>query len=66
MRGPWFKSVAVSPIAEPALLGIPRYKFGAAVHGLKSMVTGGSAKERFTAQLAVLDCFATLYGRHFY
>ncbi len=51
---------------EPGLLGIPRYQFGAAIRSLWPMLTNNSEKERFTAQLNVLDCCATLYGRHFY
>jgi glycosyltransferase involved in cell wall biosynthesis len=51
---------------EPGLLGIPRYQFGACFRALWPMLTAKSQRERFTAQLSVLDCFATLYGRHFY
>lgn len=51
---------------EPAVLGIPRYKFGAALRGLKSAMIAKGPKARFTAQLDVLDCFATFYGWHFY
>jgi glycosyltransferase involved in cell wall biosynthesis len=50
----------------PALLGIPRYMFGASIRGLAAMFTAPSAQDRFTAQLSVLDCCATLYGRYFY
>jgi glycosyltransferase involved in cell wall biosynthesis len=51
---------------EPGLLGIPRYKFGDAARGLRSLLVARSANERFTAQLAILDCLATLYGRLLY
>ena len=51
---------------EPGLLGIPRYQFGACFRALWPMLTAKLQRERFTAQLSVLDCFATLYGRHFY
>jgi glycosyltransferase involved in cell wall biosynthesis len=51
---------------EAGMLGIPRYQFGAAVRSLWPMLTKKSQQERFTAQLTILDCFATLYGRHFY
>jgi glycosyltransferase involved in cell wall biosynthesis len=51
---------------EPGLLGIPRYKFGDVFRGFGLMLAAGSRQERFTAQLSILDCFATLYGRHFY
>ncbi len=49
-----------------SLLGIPRYKFGAAVRGLADMFISRTSQARFIAQLDVLDCFATLYGRYFY
>lgn len=52
--------------SETGLLGIPRYKFGNVVRGLKSMLFAQSARDRFSAQLAILDCFAMLYGRHIY
>jgi glycosyltransferase involved in cell wall biosynthesis len=52
--------------SEPAFLGIPRYKFGSLLKSLTVMLTGSSQEVRFTAQLSILDCFATLYGRHFY
>jgi glycosyltransferase involved in cell wall biosynthesis len=48
------------------LLGIPRYKFGAAFRGLRSVLIAQPRSEHFTAELAILDCFATLYGRLFY
>jgi glycosyltransferase involved in cell wall biosynthesis len=48
------------------LFGIPRYKFGAAVRGLRSMLIARSQQERFIAELSILDCFGTLYGRLFY
>jgi hypothetical protein len=51
---------------QAGLLGIPRYKFGASLRAIGSMLTPGSEQERFTAQLTILDCLATLYGRHFY
>src|SRR5260370_33199784 len=51
---------------EPAMLGIPRYKLGDSVRALAAMFTAPSSQERFTAQLSVLDCLATLYGRYFY
>jgi glucosyl-dolichyl phosphate glucuronosyltransferase len=51
---------------EPAMLGIPRHKFGAATRSVASMLTAKSARDRFASQLSILDCFATLYGRHFY
>ena len=51
---------------EPGLLGIPRYQFGACFRALWPMLTAKSQRERFTAQLTVLDCLATLYGRYFY
>jgi glucosyl-dolichyl phosphate glucuronosyltransferase len=51
---------------EPGLLGIPRYKLGDAARGLRSMLVAHSAEERFAAQLAVLDCLGTLYGRLLY
>jgi glycosyltransferase involved in cell wall biosynthesis len=52
--------------SEPGLLGIQRYKFGIALQGMKEMLFARSQQERFAAQLSVLDCFATLYGRYFY
>ncbi len=52
--------------AEPGLLGVPRYMFGAALRGFGLMLSARSASERFSAQLSILDWFATLYGRHFY
>ncbi len=52
--------------AQSGLLGIPRYKFGASIRAIGPMLAAGSGQERFTAQLTILDCFATLYGRHFY
>jgi glycosyltransferase involved in cell wall biosynthesis len=51
---------------EPGLFGIQRYKFGIALQGMKKMLFAKPQKERFAAQLSVLDCFATLYGRYFY
>lgn len=51
---------------QASLLDIPRYKFGASLRAIGSMLTPGSEQERFTAQLTILDCLATLYGRHFY
>ena len=51
---------------EPGLLGIPRYKFGDAARGFRSMLAARSERERFTAQLAILDCLGTIYGRHLY
>jgi hypothetical protein len=48
------------------MLGIPRYQFGIAARALWPMLTAQSSPARFTAQLSILDCFATLYGRHFY
>ena len=51
---------------ETSMLGIPRYQFGAAARSLLQMLVAKSQRERFTAQLTILDCFATLYGRHFY
>lgn len=51
---------------EPALLGIQRYKFGTALQGMRRMLLAKSRQERFAAELSVLDCFATLYGRYFY
>ncbi len=51
---------------EPGLFGIPRYMFGAAVRGCGLMVSSRSPRERFTAQLSIFDCLATLYGRHQY
>ncbi len=50
---------------EPSMFGIPRYMFGAAVRGL-SRLSSRLPEESFTAQLSILDCFATLYGRFFY
>jgi glycosyltransferase involved in cell wall biosynthesis len=55
-----------SGFKEPGLLGIPRYKFGKAARSAVAMVTAPDTSSRFVAQLWVLDCFATLYGRHFY
>ena len=51
---------------EPGLLGIPRYKFGEAARGFRSMLAARSEQERFAAQLAILDCLGTLYGRLLY
>jgi glycosyltransferase involved in cell wall biosynthesis len=51
---------------QSGLLGIPRYKFGASIRALGLMLRSGPEYERFTAQLTILDCLATLYGRHFY
>ena len=51
---------------EPGLLGIPRYKFGDAARGVRSILAARSEQERFTAQLAILDCLGTLYGRLLY
>jgi glycosyltransferase involved in cell wall biosynthesis len=52
--------------AVAGMFGIPRYKFGAAVRGLRSMLIARSQQERLMAELSILDCFATLYGRLFY
>jgi len=51
--------------SEKSMFGNPRYMFGAAARGLRS-VSSRSPVERFTAQLAILDCVATLYGRFCY
>lgn len=51
---------------ETGMLGIPRYLFGIAARSFWPMLGAKSQQERFTAQLSILDCFATLYGRHFY
>ncbi len=51
---------------EPGLFGIPRYMFGAAIRGCGIMVSSRSPRERFTAQLSIFECLATLYGRHYY
>ena len=51
---------------EAKLLGMPRYKFRIAARGCVQMLLGSSRLKRFTAQLAVLDTIATLYGVHFY
>jgi glycosyltransferase involved in cell wall biosynthesis len=50
----------------PNLLGIPRYKFGAAARGLKAVLARKSQSERFTGELDVLDWLGTLWGRFFY
>jgi glucosyl-dolichyl phosphate glucuronosyltransferase len=50
---------------EAGLLGIPRYQFGLAAKACGTLLISRSPVERFAAQLTVLDCMATLYGRHF-
>ena len=52
--------------SEPSLLGIPRYMFGRAVRSLKVILLPRSQTDRFAAQLHILSCLATLYGRHFF
>lgn len=51
---------------EPPLLGIPRYYFGAMIRSGIPAFFSTSAKKRLAAQLKILDCVGTLYGRHFY
>ena len=51
---------------ERGLLGIPRYYFGALVHSIVPALLSTSEKPRLLAQLRILDCVGTLYGRHFY
>jgi glycosyltransferase involved in cell wall biosynthesis len=50
---------------ETGLLGIPRYQFGLAAKACGILLSSRLPAERFAAQLTVLDCMATLYGRHF-
>ena len=47
--------------AETGLFGIPRYMFG---HAARSVITARSHRQRFLSQLSILDCCATLFGRH--
>ncbi|GAC1355932.1 MAG: hypothetical protein NVSMB3_01710 [Acidobacteriaceae bacterium] len=49
---------------ESSILGIPRYMFGSALRGIGQMLSAAPSPKRFTGELSVLDCFATLYGRH--
>lgn len=49
---------------EPAFLGIPKYLFSAAVYAAMSSLKRSSQKQRFAAQLSILDVLATLYGRY--
>jgi glucosyl-dolichyl phosphate glucuronosyltransferase len=51
---------------ETGLFGIPRYLFGDAFRSIRTIVRSKSAAERFHAQLSILDCLSTLYGRHLY
>lgn len=53
-------------LRSAGLFGIPRYQFGAAVRAIRPALTGRSERDRFAAQLSILDCLSTLYGRHFY
>jgi glycosyltransferase involved in cell wall biosynthesis len=50
---------------EAKLFGAPRYKFGQAARNCLQIVKVPSHRKRFTAQLIVLDAFATWYGIHF-
>lgn len=52
--------------SEPSMLCIPRYTIGKAVRSLKVILLPRSQTDRFAAQLHILFCLATLYGRHFY
>jgi glycosyltransferase involved in cell wall biosynthesis len=47
------------------LLGIPRYQFGLVGKAFANLLRSRSPSERFAAQLTILDCMSTLYGRHF-
>ena len=51
---------------DPALLGIPRYYWGAMIRSILPSIFSRSEKNRLSAQLRILDCFGTLYGRHLY
>lgn len=51
---------------EPGFLGIPRYYFGSMLRSIMPALFSRTEKERLTAQLHILDCVGTLYGRHFY
>jgi glycosyltransferase involved in cell wall biosynthesis len=51
---------------ETSMLSIPRYQFGTALRAIWPMLAARSEPDRFAAQLCILDCFATLYGRHFF
>jgi len=60
------KQLRDAGFSEPGMFGIPRHQIGTAIRGLRLMWCGRSSQERFTAQLSILDCLATLYGRYFY
>lgn len=49
---------------EASLFGVPRYRFGVALKALYRLCSR-SDRERFAAQLDIIDCFAVLYGFHF-
>jgi glucosyl-dolichyl phosphate glucuronosyltransferase len=51
---------------EASLFGVPRYRFKLAAKSLMTMFLHRSPKQRFTAQLDILDCFSVLYGFHFF
>jgi glycosyltransferase involved in cell wall biosynthesis len=50
----------------PSLLGIPRPTIGISLRSIARLFLGRTPTERFTAQLLILDCAGTLYGRYFY
>lgn len=52
--------------SQPSLLGIPRFKFGDALRGARSILTATSPHQRLLGELAVRDCIGILYGRHIY
>jgi glycosyltransferase involved in cell wall biosynthesis len=52
--------------SEASLFGVPRYRFRIAAKSLITMFIHRSQKQRFTAQLDILDCFSVLYGFHFF
>ena len=47
------------------ILGIPRYKFREAARGIKKFVFARSERDRFEAELALLDFCGLLYGNRF-
>jgi glycosyltransferase involved in cell wall biosynthesis len=49
---------------ERSLFRIPRYLVGNAIRSLRVILLSRSQADRFVAQLRILDCLATLYGRH--
>lgn len=48
------------------LLGLPRYRFGAAFRDVKRFVAARDQSERFAAELGLRDFVGLLYGRYLY